>query len=80
MQVTSEEDIKNAIATAKEKYGGVNAAVNCAGIGIAVLTYNKNKDRVHKLDEFQKVLNVSFEDVKYIHVGARVQYFSTEFQ
>ncbi len=60
--MTSEADVKSAIQAAREKYGGLNATINCAGIGIAVLTYNKNKDNVHKLDDFQKVLNVRMID------------------
>ena len=51
--------MKSAIETARSKFGGLNVAVNCAGIGIAHVTYNKNKDRVHDLDSFAKVLTVS---------------------
>lgn len=58
VQVTSEADVKNALATAKEKFGRVDVVVNCAGIGIAAVTYNKNKDFVHILEDFMKVVNV----------------------
>lgn len=57
--VTQEGDVKSALQTAKDKYGKLDVAVNCAGIGIAVVTYNKNKDRVHSQDEFMKVLTVN---------------------
>ena len=57
--MTSEEDVKKAMETAKKQFGGLNVAVNCAGIGVAVVTYNAGKDRVHKLEEFQRVINVS---------------------
>lgn len=57
-KVTSEPDIKNALQTAKEKFGRLDIAVNCAGIGIAAVTYNANKDRVHSLEDFLKVLTV----------------------
>ncbi|KAK2157585.1 hypothetical protein LSH36_188g02026 [Paralvinella palmiformis] len=57
--VTSEEDVKKAMETAKKQFGGLNVAVNCAGIGVAVVTYNAGKDRVHKLEEFQRVINVN---------------------
>ncbi|XP_071961589.1 3-hydroxyacyl-CoA dehydrogenase type-2-like [Antedon mediterranea] len=57
--VTSEDDVKNAIALAKSSFGKVDIAVNCAGIGIAVKTYNFRKDRAHPLDEFQRVLLVN---------------------
>ena len=59
LQVTSEEDVKNAIKMASAKFGGLDLAVNCAGIGIAALTYNHNKDRVHELGDFMKVVTVS---------------------
>jgi 3-hydroxyacyl-CoA dehydrogenase / 3-hydroxy-2-methylbutyryl-CoA dehydrogenase len=57
--VTSEADVKKAIETAKSKFGGLNVLVNCAGIGVAFLTYNFNKKRVHSLEDFQKVINVN---------------------
>ena len=51
--------MKKALEVAMNKYGKLDVAVNCAGIGIAVQTYNFNKGTVHPLDEFQRVLNVS---------------------
>lgn len=51
--------MKTALQVAKEKYGRLDAAVNCAGIGIAVVTYNPKKNTVHVLEDFQKVLTVS---------------------
>lgn len=57
--VTSEADVKKALEIAKEKFGRVDVAVNCAGIGIAAVTYNQNKDHVHVLEDFMKVVNVN---------------------
>lgn len=57
--VTSESDIRNALKIAKEKFGRLDVAVNCAGIGIAAVTYNPNKDRVHSLEDFLKVITVN---------------------
>jgi len=57
--VTSEADVSAALAATKDKFGKLDVAVNCAGIGIAVLTYNAKKDRVHPLDDFHKVLTVN---------------------
>ena len=54
--MTSESDVKNAVQIAKEKYGGLNVAVNCAGIGIAKRTLTKKGP--HPLEEFQRVLQV----------------------
>jgi len=56
--ITSEEDVLAAVEQAK-KLGGLHAVVNCAGIGIAKMTYNSRKKEIHSLEEFQKVLNVN---------------------
>lgn len=57
--VTKETDVKHAIATAQDKFGGLRVAVNCAGIGVAFVTFNKNKNRIHQLEDFQRVLTVN---------------------
>ena len=56
--MTSEDDVKASLKLAKDKFGRLDIAVNCAGIGIAKVTYNAKKDTVHELDEFLKVLQV----------------------
>lgn len=58
-QVTSEGDVKSALEIAKNKYGRLDYAVNCAGIAVAYKTYNFNKKLPHGLEDFQKVINVS---------------------
>ncbi|XP_028923263.1 3-hydroxyacyl-CoA dehydrogenase type-2 [Ornithorhynchus anatinus] len=57
--VTSEADVLGALALAREKFGRVDIAVNCAGIAVAIKTYNHQKNRAHPLEEFQKVINVN---------------------
>ncbi|XP_063228372.1 3-hydroxyacyl-CoA dehydrogenase type-2 [Bacillus rossius redtenbacheri] len=57
--VTSEKDVTNAVQMAKDKFGSLNAVVNCAGIGIAFKTYNFNKKVPHKLEDFTRVLMVN---------------------
>jgi 3-hydroxyacyl-CoA dehydrogenase/3-hydroxy-2-methylbutyryl-CoA dehydrogenase len=57
--VSSENDVVNALQVAKEKFGKLSVAVNCAGIGIAFKTYNFNKKTPHVLQDFTKVLMVS---------------------
>lgn len=57
--VTSENDVKNAMTLAKEKFGRLDIAVNCAGIAVAVKTYNMKKDIPHSLEDFQRVINVN---------------------
>jgi len=57
--VTSAEDVMSAINAGKEHFGSFNVAVNCAGIGVAMRTYNAYKDVVHGLGDFQRVLQVN---------------------
>jgi len=50
------------LQTAKEKFGRVDVAVNCAGIvhGITAVTYDPEKDFVHPMDDFTEIVNVCF--------------------
>ncbi|XP_071083782.1 3-hydroxyacyl-CoA dehydrogenase type-2-like [Haliotis cracherodii] len=57
--VTSEADVKNALSVAQSKFGGLNVAVNCAGIGVAFQTYNFKSQTPHDLDDFKRVLEVN---------------------
>ncbi|XP_053551902.1 3-hydroxyacyl-CoA dehydrogenase type-2 [Bombina bombina] len=57
--VTSEADVKNALELARSKFGRVDIVVNCAGIAVAVKTYNINKQLPHSLEDFQRVINVN---------------------
>lgn len=57
--VTSETDVANAVQLAKDKFGRLDVAVNCAGIGVAYKTYNFNKNVPHKLEDFIRVLAVN---------------------
>ncbi|XP_016300445.1 3-hydroxyacyl-CoA dehydrogenase type-2-like [Sinocyclocheilus anshuiensis] len=57
--VTSESDVRSAADLAKEKYGKVDLAVNCAGIAVAVKTYNFKKDLPHSLEGFTRVITVN---------------------
>ncbi|XP_032415386.1 3-hydroxyacyl-CoA dehydrogenase type-2-like, partial [Xiphophorus hellerii] len=44
---------------AREKFGKLDLAVNCAGIAVAVKTYNFKKNAPHSLEDFQHVINVN---------------------
>ena len=46
-----------AIKLAKEKFGPLTVAVNCAGIGIAMRTLSKKG--AHPLNQFENVLKVN---------------------
>lgn len=61
LQVTSEQDVTDAIKLTKEKFGKLSYLVNCAGIGAAVKTYNFKKNQPHSLEEFAKVVTVSIQ-------------------
>ncbi len=55
--VTSEESVAAAVSQAVETFGGISAAVNCAGIvmGKRVL----GREAPHELDAFQRVIGVN---------------------
>ncbi|XP_076338961.1 hydroxysteroid 17-beta dehydrogenase 10 [Tachypleus tridentatus] len=57
--VTSEEDVGKALDLVKDKFGKLDVAVNCAGIGVAFKIYNFKKDLPHSLEDFKKVLLVN---------------------
>ncbi len=60
VDVTSEKDVTTAIETAKSKFGRLDVTVNCAGTAVAVKTYNFGKNVPHKLEDFARVLTVTF--------------------
>jgi NAD(P)-dependent dehydrogenase (short-subunit alcohol dehydrogenase family) len=55
--VTSEEQVKSAVALAVSAFGALHGAVNAAGIGPAAKVLGKNGP--HALDLFQKTINVN---------------------
>jgi NAD(P)-dependent dehydrogenase (short-subunit alcohol dehydrogenase family) len=55
--VTDEASTRAAIQGAVERFGGLNGAVNCAGIGIAERTLGR--DGPHPLDRFARVITVN---------------------
>lgn len=57
--VTSEKDVRNALDVAKSKYGGLDVAVNCAGITLSSKMYNQSSKKIHNLDDFTRVVTVS---------------------
>lgn len=59
LDVTSEDDIGNAMRQCEDKFGRLDFAVNCAGVGVAFKTYNFNKSVMHTLDSFKTVLEVN---------------------
>lgn len=50
------------VSLAREKFGKLDLAVNCAGIAVAVKTYNFKKAVPHSLEDFQRVINVRWAE------------------
>ncbi|XP_058802411.1 3-hydroxyacyl-CoA dehydrogenase type-2-like [Phymastichus coffea] len=59
MNVTSDEDIQEALKLAKDKFGRLDVLVNAAGIAVAYKTYNSLKKTCHTLEDFEKVIKVN---------------------
>ncbi|MGI9345089.1 MAG: SDR family NAD(P)-dependent oxidoreductase [Gammaproteobacteria bacterium] len=55
--VTNEQEVKAAVAAAKDKFGAIHANYNCAGLGLPMRTVGK--DGAHDLKAFQFVINVN---------------------
>lgn len=55
--VSSEEEVKNALDKTVEKFGHFNTVVNCAGIGVAEKTVSRGE--AHNYDSFKKVIQVN---------------------
>lgn len=55
--VSSEDDVKMAVATAQRVFGGLHGVVNCAGIAVAEKVIGKRG--VHDLGAFVRVLQVN---------------------
>ena len=55
--VTSADEVTRALDTARERLGGINVLVNCAGIGTAMKTLGKAGPA--KLEEFTRVIGVN---------------------
>lgn len=55
--VTSETDVKAALALAREAFGGVHGVVNAAGIGTAEKVLGKNGP--HPLDLFERTIRIN---------------------
>lgn len=55
--VTSGDQVAAALAEARQRFGGFNVLVNCAGIGTAAKTVSKGNPA--KLEDFTRVINVN---------------------
>lgn len=55
--VASEDDVRNAVERCVEKFGGVNGAMNCAGIGPPQKVFSQKG--VHPLKKFEFIVRVN---------------------
>jgi 3-hydroxyacyl-CoA dehydrogenase / 3-hydroxy-2-methylbutyryl-CoA dehydrogenase len=58
VNVSSEEDVRNAIDSAISQFGSINTVVNCAGIGNPEKTVGRN-NQAHGYDSFKRVIEVN---------------------
>ncbi|RVE53335.1 hypothetical protein evm_001905 [Chilo suppressalis] len=59
IDVTSEQDVKNALQVTLDKFGRLDVTVNCAGIASAARIYNFKKEQPFDLKTFQKTIEVN---------------------
>ncbi|XP_003742993.1 3-hydroxyacyl-CoA dehydrogenase type-2 [Galendromus occidentalis] len=57
--VTSATDVESALAAIKSKFDRLDVTVNCAGVGVAFLTFSASKNKPHLLEDFERVLSVN---------------------
>ena len=55
--VTNESDVQAALDMARREFGGLNAIINCAGVGLAIRTTSSRG--AHPLDLFETVIRVN---------------------
>lgn len=58
VNVTSEKDVDAAVAATLGKFNKINACVNCAGLGAAMLTVDR-KGNAHSLGGFNRVIQIN---------------------
>ncbi|XP_015126432.1 3-hydroxyacyl-CoA dehydrogenase type-2 [Diachasma alloeum] len=59
VDVTSEEDVQQALTQVKEQFGGINVVINCAGIAIVHHPYDFETETAHPLEIYRKVMDVN---------------------
>ncbi|CAK8683231.1 unnamed protein product [Clavelina lepadiformis] len=57
--VTCTKDVATSVEKAQEEWGSLDVAINCAGVGANHLIYNTSKDRCHRYDIFQRIVNTN---------------------
>ncbi|KRX27972.1 Dynein heavy chain, cytoplasmic [Trichinella nelsoni] len=57
--VASESDVSKTLEFCRQKFGKLDAVVNCAAIGIAFTVYNNTKKQPHPLEPFENVFRVN---------------------
>lgn len=69
--VTDESDVQSALDLAIKEFGGLNAVINCAGVGLAIRTTSSRG--AHPLDLFETVIRINLIGTfNVIRLGATV--------
>jgi len=69
--VTDEEQVQSALELAVSEFGGLNAVVNCAGVGLAIRTTSSRG--AHPLDLFDTVIRINLIGTfNVIRLGATI--------
>ncbi|KAG9510579.1 3-hydroxyacyl-CoA dehydrogenase type-2, partial [Fragariocoptes setiger] len=57
--VTKESDVQEALESSENRFGKIDAVVNCAGIAVAAKIYDSKREKIHSLEDFKRVLEVN---------------------
>ncbi|CAJ0936457.1 unnamed protein product, partial [Mesorhabditis belari] len=57
--ISNEEQVQNAFAQVKDKFGRCDAVVNCAGVAMAFKLYSINKKSLIPMDKIKKTIDVN---------------------
>jgi len=69
--VTSEDDVQSALEMAVSEFGGLNAVINCAGVGLAIRTTSSRG--AHPLELFETVIKINLIGTfNVIRLGATI--------
>lgn len=57
--VTSVDEVKGVMKTVKDKFGRLDATVNCAGVGYAFKLYSVAKRQMNDLEKVKRTININ---------------------
>jgi NAD(P)-dependent dehydrogenase (short-subunit alcohol dehydrogenase family) len=60
LKVTKDENVAEAFAEVKKKFGCLSTLVNCAGISFAFKIFSTRQNEMGSLDRIQRTMDVCF--------------------